>query len=121
MREDEDAAYYQQHGDDEGEWGEAVRTRSERRRLASMVSVRFSPEEADRVRNAASAVGRSLSDFIRQAALEKTGYRTAWRSVSGSGSLGRERTFTSGIGLGDIPNLPEGLTTPGTSVSTSSR
>jgi hypothetical protein len=64
----EDAEYYQQHRDDEDEWGDAVAPR-EKRRLASMISVRFTPAEADQVRDAARTAGGSVSDFIRRAAL----------------------------------------------------
>lgn len=43
----------------------------ERRRLAAMVSVRFTPEEVDRVRATAARLGMSLSAFVRDAALSK--------------------------------------------------
>ena len=43
--------------------------RSERRRLAAMVSVRFTPAEEERVRVAAAEAGASMSNFIREAAL----------------------------------------------------
>jgi hypothetical protein len=43
--------------------------REERRRLASMVSVRFSPDEEQAVRRAATARRQSVSNFIRQLVL----------------------------------------------------
>ena len=68
-----DAEYYQQHKDDEGEWGEPVRTpASARRRLASMISVRFSPEEARWVRKAAADASESVSNYIRTATLRRS-------------------------------------------------
>ena len=66
---EQDADYYQAHKDDEGEWGEQVASQGERRRLSSMISVRFTPGEADLVRHTAEEQGRSVSDFVRHAAL----------------------------------------------------
>ena len=72
MNETQDATHFQEHRDDEAEWGEPERApSSERRRLASMVSVRFSPDEAVALRQAAEAAGESLSNFVRQAALSR--------------------------------------------------
>ena len=67
----ENAAYYQDNKDNEEDWEPAPAPvqRSEQRRLKTMVSVRFSPEEADRLRVEADAAGLSLSAFIRAAAL----------------------------------------------------
>ena len=45
--------------------------RAEKRRLASMVSVRLSPEEEKAVRDAAAQRGESVSNFIRQVILAK--------------------------------------------------
>jgi mobilization protein NikA len=71
-----DADYYQAHKDDSEEWGEPQPTpKSQRRRLVAMISVRFSPEEERAVRRAAQQMGRSVSNFIRQAALKAAGYR----------------------------------------------
>jgi hypothetical protein len=71
-----DAEHYQAHKDDPEEWGEPQRSpKSQRRRLAAMISVRFSPEEEQAVRRAAQQMGRSVSNFIRQAALKAAGYR----------------------------------------------
>jgi len=75
------AEYYQAHRDDEDEWGDAVEPAPRpRRRLAAMISVRFAPEEADLVRAAAEAEGSSVSDFLRQAALERAAQEplTVW-------------------------------------------
>ena len=71
-----DADYYQAHKDEPEEWGEPQPApKSQRRRLVAMISVRFSPEEEQVVRRAAQQVGRSVSNFIRQAALKAAGYR----------------------------------------------
>jgi len=43
--------------------------REEKRRLASMVSVRLSPEEEQAVREAAAERGESVSNFMRQVVL----------------------------------------------------
>ena len=69
-----DAEYFQQHKDDEAEWDDADDepqsiARSETRRLAAMISVRFAPNEVDLVRDAAASEGLSLSGFVRNAAL----------------------------------------------------
>jgi hypothetical protein len=67
----DDAKYYQEHKDDEEEWGDAepAPKRSESRRLGAMVSVRFSADEVEQLREAAGAEGRSLSGYVRNAAL----------------------------------------------------
>ena len=60
--------------------------RSERRRLASLVSVRFSPTEEALVRAAAAARGRSVSGFVREAALREAS-PTRIRPSSGERSV----------------------------------
>jgi hypothetical protein len=71
-----DADYYQAHKDDPEEWGEPQPApKSQRRRLVAMISVRFSPEEEQAVRRAAKEVGKSVSTFIRHAALKAAGYQ----------------------------------------------
>ncbi len=70
----EDAQHYQSHKDDAGEWGEAEQAPvSASRRLAAMFSVRFTPEELDAVRAAAEGLGQSVSQFVRQASLQRAG------------------------------------------------
>jgi len=65
-----DADHYRAHKDDPAEWGDPQPApRSPRRRLASMISVRFTPAEEQRVRAVAASRGLSVSRFIRQAAL----------------------------------------------------
>lgn len=90
-----DAEHYQANKDSGAEWGDeapAPRRRSERRRLDAMVSVRFSPEEADRVRGAAEAAGLSLSSYIRDLVLGSAHEHVA----SGRGHLARlARTSTT--------------------------
>jgi len=66
------AQYYQAHKDDEDEWGEPEQPpASQKRRLASMISVRFSPDEVKMIRWAAKTVDESVSQFVRKAALQR--------------------------------------------------
>jgi hypothetical protein len=52
--------------------------KSRKRRLTSMVSVRFMPDEEQAIRAAAAEHGQSMSDFLRQAAIRvATGPRCA--------------------------------------------
>ncbi len=114
MSEAQDAAFYQQHRDDEQEWGDAVerpvRRRSERRRLAAMVSVRFSAEEASLIRLAATREGTSLSNFLRTAALGAAGGSSGGVSLAVAskpeGSIG----FGAQLGFGQEVVLPVLLT-----------
>ncbi len=65
-----DARYYQAHKDDDAEWDDDVDSpRQPKRRLNSMISVRFAPEEETDVREAAKRAGESVSNFVRMAAL----------------------------------------------------
>ena len=74
MTEQEDASYYQAHREEEGKWGEPIsKPRSAKRRLAAMVSVRFSPDEEQVLRKYAEVRGDSLSNFIRTTVLRATG------------------------------------------------
>jgi hypothetical protein len=69
---DQDADYYQAHKDDPEEWGEPKPVEKPRkRRLAAMISVRFTPEEEDEIRQAAQSKGESVSQFIRETALQQ--------------------------------------------------
>jgi hypothetical protein len=69
---DDDAEYYQAHKDDPEEWAEPrVGRKPAKRRLAAMISVRFTPEEEDLVRQAATERGESVSHFVRTAALSQ--------------------------------------------------
>jgi hypothetical protein len=81
------AQYYQAHRDDPEDWGEPERPpASPKRRLASMISVRFSPDEADMVRRAAEAADESLSQFVRKAALQRCQHHHyVMVSISGAG------------------------------------
>jgi hypothetical protein len=70
--EEAQAQYYQAHKDDVDGWGEPERPpSSSKRRLATMISVRFSPDEARIVRQAAESANESLSQFVRKAALQR--------------------------------------------------
>lgn len=92
---EKDAEYYQEHRDDEEEWGEPLEPRSERRRLASMISVRFTPEEAEQIRKAAAQADSSVSDFIRQSTLLALhNSRTAAMSVEIQGDTITSATTT---------------------------
>ncbi|WP_276969223.1 hypothetical protein [Ferrimicrobium acidiphilum] len=53
---------------EELEWGEPVRRTGSKRKLAAVVSVRFTPEELARLRK--SLPDGNLSQFVRQAALQ---------------------------------------------------
>jgi hypothetical protein len=69
---EQDAAYYQAHKDDPAEWGEPKPAEKPRkRRLAAMISVRFTPEEEDEIRQASQSKGYSVSQFIRETALKE--------------------------------------------------
>jgi hypothetical protein len=89
MIDDKDsAAYYQDHKDDASEWGAPVKApASASRRLASMISVRFAPDEVESIRVAAAAQGDSLSQFVRQAALARAGHAKTNVSRIGSGTV----------------------------------
>jgi hypothetical protein len=92
-----DAQYYQRHKDDEGEWGEPVRMpASARRRLASMISVRFSAEEARWVRKAAADAGESVSNYIRTATLRRSLRTVPTPTVSGASIMWDNRPLVSG-------------------------
>ncbi len=70
--EQERRAAYEERGSDAGDWAEPTRPANGRRsRLATMVSVRFSPEEVDRVRAGAEADGMTVSAYLRAAALAR--------------------------------------------------
>ncbi|MFC4532555.1 plasmid mobilization protein [Sphaerisporangium dianthi] len=68
MSEAELAEYYYEHRDDPDFLGEEV-PQAGSNRLSSMVSVRFPPEEAVRVRRAAEEAGMTLSSYLRHCAL----------------------------------------------------
>ncbi len=71
----------------------------ERRKLASMVSIRLAPDEEQQVRDAASSRGESVSNFLRQAGLaEATGVRRAQASIpmsEGSVTVGVTMDYVS--------------------------
>jgi hypothetical protein len=68
--ESERADYYEKHKGDPEVWGEPLPAKP-RRRLASMISVRLSPDEAEAIREMADSRGLSLSGFLRMAALKE--------------------------------------------------
>lgn len=67
-----DAAHYEANSDDEAEWGEPEQAPTPpKRRLASMISTRLSPDESDLIRQAAERASETLSNFVRQAAINR--------------------------------------------------
>jgi len=70
MNENDRGDYYEANRDDHEEWGDAVPTKP-RRKLASMISVRLSPEETQEIRRAAEESGLSVSAFLRDAAVRQ--------------------------------------------------
>jgi hypothetical protein len=89
--------------EDEDSWGEPERAPSApKRRLASMISARFSPDEAAMIRQAAANAGESLSHFVRTAALERS--RT-WRDME----LVNVPTYRGQVGLHEFTISAPGL------------
>lgn len=63
---------YDASGSVDVEWGPAMRPASGRRnRLETVVSVRFTSDEINRVRTAAHEAGESVSSLIREAVLSR--------------------------------------------------
>jgi hypothetical protein len=82
---DNSAQYYQAHKDDRADWDEPERPGRVARRLASMISVRFSDEEAETIRQMADELGESLSHFVREASLQRCRrHQPASPSVTGT-------------------------------------
>ncbi|MBI2238506.1 MAG: DUF1778 domain-containing protein [Actinobacteria bacterium] len=82
-----DAEYYQAHKDDAEEWGKpSTAKRRGSRRLETVVSVRFAPEEEEAIRRAAERRGEFLSAFVRRSALREAGllHQPSFHSVTGS-------------------------------------
>jgi uncharacterized protein (DUF1778 family) len=97
-----DADYYQAHKDEPEEWGEAEPARKPKsRRLAAMISVRFTPEEEQMVREAALNANESVSHFIRRAALEETRSRQVSTRVASISALSTTST-TSFVGTTEM-------------------
>ena len=66
------ARYHQDHKDDPDVWGEPEppapsEERSSGRALGATITVRFSPQEAERIREIAKAQGKPYSEIVRQA------------------------------------------------------
>jgi uncharacterized protein (DUF1778 family) len=97
-----DADYYQTHKDEPEEWGEAQPARrSKSRRLAAMISVRFTPDEEQTIRDAALNANESVSHFIRRAALEQARSRHASTEVAPISALSTTST-TSFVGTTEM-------------------
>ena len=74
--EETEADRYDSDKNNEDEWGDAAIPASSRtRRLAAVVSVRFAPDELERIR--ATVPGGNLSQFIREAALKEASRHSA--------------------------------------------
>jgi hypothetical protein len=99
------AQYYQAHKDDPEDWGEPERPpASAKRRLASMISVRFSPDEADMVRRAAEDADESLSQFVRKATLQRC-QRHRYGTPTMTGTTTRDNTiFELGLFFATLTN-----------------
>lgn len=105
------AAYFQAHKGDDAEWGDPILSGKEApRRLASMISIRLTPDEADRVRAAASERGETLSQFVREAALNEASasFGRAWVSFDMActlaGAMGSSIRLTSTRTAGFVVN-----------------
>jgi hypothetical protein len=63
------ATYYEQHREDDEEWGEPVESPpvTSRRGLTATITIRFSPDEASAIRQAAKSSGLTYSEVVRQA------------------------------------------------------
>lgn len=97
----QDAEFYQAHKDDPAEWGEPEPAKKPRkRRLASMISARFAPEEEELVRRAAAGRGETVSRFVRESALREARRQIAsGRMRSTAVSMpALQRTRTGGFG-----------------------
>jgi len=72
-----DAADYQERkGRDAEDWGDPLPPKNTSK-LDTMISARFSADEAELVRSAADAAGTSLSEFVRRSAVSSAlGYQT---------------------------------------------
>jgi hypothetical protein len=81
--------HYLEDEEEDGEWGEPVKPTS-RKRLDAIVSVRFSPDELERIRSVAPE--GNVSNYIRAATLrEAVGARPDWAlEVASNGSARRE-------------------------------
>lgn len=68
------AAYYREHKDDPDLWGEGEGpdVPRERKKLSATITVRFSPDEANLIRQVAQSKGLSYSDVVRAAVREYT-------------------------------------------------
>ena len=111
--ESERAEYYEAHKDDPSIWGEPTPVKP-RRRLASMISVRLSPDEVEVVRAAADQRGLSVSGFLRTAALKEANREVRPSphfgivALLGSYSLSLNNvavTISSATGLQDISKI----------------
>jgi hypothetical protein len=80
----------------------------ERKPLSAVLTVRFSPEEMRRVRDAAKAANVSMGDIVRRgvqaylkgasAPVTTTGYATSWPGVEVVNLLSRAKIATFGQG-----------------------
>jgi len=80
--ESERAAFYEDHKDDPEIWDEAkvAPTPHLPKRLAMTVTVRFSAEEAERIRRIAKATGLTYAEVVRSAVAQASGARSAARA-----------------------------------------
>jgi len=111
--ESERADYYEENKDDPEIWGESAPAKP-RRRLASMISVRLSPEEAEVIRAAADQRDLSVSGFLRATALKEANRessldrRGGWVVLSAPSSVSLCNvavTISSAAGAQDVSKL----------------
>ena len=106
MNAEDRADYYQAHKDDPDEWGEPQAGPRRRQRMASVLSVRFAPDEVDAIRAEADRQGLSVSAFVRAAALREAHRRTDL-GVTTVGRLDLQASPASGVSLAFITALPQ--------------
>jgi len=76
----------------EAEWETEGELRQPSPNLTSVVSVRFSREEAAEIRDAASRIGERTSEFIRRAAVDRARTGVVHGTFRASGYISMDRT-----------------------------
>lgn len=82
--------------DEMGEWDQSQRPAHPRRRLGSMISVRFTPGEVTEVRAAAARRGLTVSEFLRRVALAAANEESAPAQTYNRVAYGYPSGITSG-------------------------
>lgn len=98
-----DASDYQaRKGRDDEDWGEPLSPK-DTNKLDTMISARFTSDEAELVRSAADAAGTSLSEFVRRSAMSSAlGFQTrvvvSGYSITSTGGAARPGGTATGSG-----------------------